>query len=74
MNKYKLEILPHAYVIIPHKYFLKIIRKKWRECGGTTCDNNINYVFGDNRTLIEFTLITNANNNLYKIRISEVNK
>lgn len=70
MKKYEITILPNKAFYIPNKYFLKLLRKKWRECGGTTCNKNINHFFGNDDTLIEFNLTTDIN--YLNIKIKEI--
>lgn len=70
MKKYEITILPNKDFYIPNKYFLKLLRKKWRECGGTTCNKNINHFFGDDHILMQFALCNNTN--YLNIKIIEI--
>ncbi len=74
MKTYKIDLTrtDDSYLaLMPAKYFLKAIRKKWRDLGGTTCSKNIAHVMGDEYTLIQFKLICSSSV-LYKITFTEI--
>jgi hypothetical protein len=70
MKTYNITLKQNNKDYLPNKYFLKMIRKKWRELGGTTCNKNINHVIGDEYTIIQFNLI--YGNNIYNITFTEI--
>lgn len=73
MKTYSITIIKtNTDYYLPNKYFLKMIRKKWRELGGTTCNKNIAHVMGDENILIEFNLYYGGNSGIYQINFTEI--